>query len=125
MGMKLFIASLAVIGVLLGGFAWYYKNTQARITTLVENAAKLESVTKTQEATITQLQESAQEQAALTQELSGKLAQAEKENRKIATMLANTDIVKNSIANPKAVEEKINAEVTNFFSDLKSVTTTQ
>ena len=92
------------------------------ITTLVENAAKLETVTKTQEATIAQLQESAQEQAALTQELSGKLAQAEKENRKIATMLANTDIVKNSIANPKAVEEKINAEVTSFFNDLKSVT---
>ena len=125
MGMKLFIASLAVIGVLLGGFAWYYKNTQARITTLVENAAKLETVTKTQEATITQLQKSAQEQAALTQELSGKLAQAEKENRKIATMLANTDIVKNSIANPKAVEEKINAEVTSFFNDLKSVTATK
>ena len=40
-------------------------------------------------------------------------------------MLANTDIVKNSIANPKAVEEKINAEVTNFFSDLKSVTATK
>ena len=125
MGMKLFIASLAVIGVLLGGFAWYYKNTQERITTLVENAAKLETVTKTQKATITQLQESAQEQAALTQELSGKLAQAEKENRKIATMLANTYIVKNSIANPKAVEEKINAEVTSFFNDLKSVTTNQ
>ena len=125
MGMKLFIGSLAVISILLSGFTWYYKNTQARITTLVENAAKLEAVTKTQEATIKELQESAQEQAILTQELSGKLAQSEKENKKIATMLANTDIVKNSIADPISVEETINAEVTNFFSDLRAVTTSK
>ena len=122
MGMKLFFASLAVIAVLLAGFSWYYKNTQTRITTLVENAAKLESVNKTQEATINDLRASAEKQAKLTQELSGRLAIAEKQNKRIATMLANTDIVRNSIANPSGVEEKINAEVDKFFSDLSAVT---
>ena len=84
MGMKFSFALLAVIIAMAGGFAWYFKLTQAKIDVLVENAAVLESVTNTQKATITELQASAEKQAQQTQDLAAKLAAAETSNRKIA-----------------------------------------
>ena len=35
MGMKLFIGSLMVMAVMAAGFAWYFKNTQARILPII------------------------------------------------------------------------------------------
>ena len=122
MGMKLSFAFLAVIIVMAGGFAWYFKFTQAKIDVLVENAATLEGITNTQEATITELQASTKKQAQQTQDLAAKLAAAETSNRKIATMLAQTDIVKNSLVDPTGVEVKINEEVDLFFGELQSLT---
>ena len=122
MGMKLSFALLAVIIVMAGGFAWYFKFTQAKIDVLIENAATLEGITNTQKATITELQASARKQAQQTQDLAAKLAAAETSNRKIATMLAQTDIVKNSLVDPTGVEVKINEEVDLFFGELQSLT---
>ena len=122
MGMKLSFALLAVIIAMAGGFAWYFKLTQAKIDVLVENAAVLESVTNTQKATITELQASAEKQAQQTQDLAAKLAAAETSNRKIASMLAQTDIVKNSLVHPTGVEVRINEEVDLFFNELQSLT---
>jgi len=122
MGMKLSFTLLAVIIVMAGGFAWYFKLTQAKIDVLIENAAVLESVTNTQKATITELQASAEKQAQQTQDLAAKLAAAETSNRKIASMLAQTDIVKNSLVDPTGVEVRINEEVDLFFNELQSLT---
>ncbi|HAI40837.1 MAG TPA: hypothetical protein DCM40_23410 [Maribacter sp.] len=43
-------------------------------------------------------------------------------NKEIAKLLANTDIIKNSLANPKASEEKINEEVDLFFGAIDCAT---
>ena len=43
-------------------------------------------------------------------------------NKEIAKLLANTDIIKNSLANPKASEEKINEQVDLFFGAITCVT---
>ena len=122
MGMKLSFALLAVIIVMAGGFAWYFKFTQAKIDVLIENAATLEGITNTQKATITELQASAEKQAQQTQDLAAKLAAAETSNRKIASMLAQTDIVKNSLVDPTGVEVRINEEEDLFFNELQSLT---
>jgi molybdopterin-biosynthesis enzyme MoeA-like protein len=79
-------------------------------------------VTQTQEATINELQASAEKQAQQTQDLAAKLAAAETSNRKIASMLAQTDIVKNSLVDPTGVEVRINEEVDLFFNELQSLT---
>ena len=73
-------------------------------------------------ATITELQASAEKQAQQTQDLAAKLAAAETSNRKIASMLAQTDIVKNSLVDPTGVEVRINEEVDLFFNELQSLT---
>ena len=59
MGMKLFFASLAVIGAMALAFGWYFNTTQKRISILTENAAKLEGVVNTQQATISAMEEAA------------------------------------------------------------------
>ena len=64
-------------------------------------------------------------QMELTNDLNAKLSKAEQNNRKIADLLAKTDIVKNSLADPNAVEKKINEQVNTIFKSIDSVTNTK
>tara|TARA_B100000497_G_scaffold126096_1_gene164070 strand:- start:448 stop:834 length:387 start_codon:yes stop_codon:yes gene_type:complete len=123
MGMKLFIGSLMVMAVMATGFAWYFKNTQARITTLVGNQAKLEGVIQTQNETMKTMKENLTKQLNLSKDLNAKLNEADKQNKQIAGLLAKTDIVKNSMADPKRVEGSINEKAKKLFDTIKSITT--
>ena len=123
MGAKLSISLLGIIAIIGVAFAWYFNNTQAKMAILIENAATLESVTKSQQVAIENLEEDVKKQAALSQELNLQLQQSESNNKKIATMLAETDIVKNSLLDPKAVEQRINEEINIYFNSLQSLTT--
>ena len=62
-------------GVLYGGY-YYYKDTQARIQILTENNAKLEIATQEQEHTINTLVEDAIKFRELNKELNTKLEDA-------------------------------------------------
>jgi len=73
MGMKLFIGSLMVMAVMAAGFVWYFKNTQARLSTLVANQAKLEGVIKTQNETMKTMKENLTKQMNLSKDLNKKL----------------------------------------------------
>jgi len=123
MGAKLSISLLGIIAIIGVAFAWYFNNTQAKMAILIENAATLESVTKSQKVAIENLEADVKKQAALSQELNLQLQQSESNNKKIATMLAETDIVKNSLLDPKAVEQRINEEIDIYFNSLQSLTT--
>ena len=48
------VAVVGLVGGAVYGAYFYYKDTQARIQTLTENAAKLEIATQTQKNTYTQ-----------------------------------------------------------------------
>ena len=122
MGMKLFIGSLMVMAVMAAGFAWYYKNTQTRLSTLVANQVKLEGIIKTQNATMKTMKENLTKQLTLSKDLNDKLKQAAKQNKEIAQLLSKTDIVKNSMADPKRVEGSINERAKKLFETIKSIT---
>lgn len=122
MGVKLIPVFLVVFGLLGAAFFWYYNNTQQRISILTENNAKLQAVTETQKATISSLEASAAATAANISDLQTKLQAAEEAGRKIAGLLAETDIVKNSIANPEATETKINEEINLMFDSISAIT---
>jgi uncharacterized protein HemX len=62
-------------GVVYGGY-YYYKDTQSRIATLTENSAKLEMAAKTQKNTIDTLVADAKKFQQLNSELNTKLVQA-------------------------------------------------
>ena len=120
---------IIVLGV-LGGVGWfgyqYYVSTQNAIKTLTANNAKLETAHKTTvaefdayragvEKEIEECKAELLRQQQLNDELGANLKEVQEANKKIASLLANTDIIKNSLADPKASEEAINEEVDKFF----------
>jgi cell division protein FtsB len=117
------IYALLIILAILGGCGYgvylYYKDTQARIATLRTNNANLESSNKSLEAKITAMNENALKQAKLSQELTDK---ARKANTVIKDLLAKTDLVKNSLADPLASEKRINEKIDSFFKSIESAT---
>ena len=117
---------LIFILVILGGIGYgayfIYNDTMQRMATLRDNNAKLEVAIKAKDSTIKSLKENMEKQIKLTKDLNNKLSIAEENNKKISKILAETDIVKNSIADPKATEKRINEEVINIFNGINTAT---
>ena len=114
-----------VLAILCGiGYGAYfiYNDTMQRMATLRDNNAKLEVAVKSKDSTIKSLKENMEKQIKLTQDLNNRLSVAEENNKKISKILAETDIVKNSIADPAASEKKINEEVVNMFNGINAAT---
>ena len=108
-------------GVVYGGYA-YYKSTQQRIATLTSNNAKLEVAVKSKDEALKFMTSNFEKQSKLNKELSGKLADAEKENTVIRDKLAKSNLIADSIANPKVMEQKINEQVSTIFGALSDST---
>ena len=117
---------LLFVLVILGGIGYgayfIYNDTMQRMATLRDNNAKLEVAVKAKDSTIKSLKENMEKQIKLTKDLNDKLSIAEENNKKISKILAETDIVKNSIADPAASEKKINEEVVNMFNGINAAT---
>ena len=108
-------------GVVYGGYA-YYQDTQQRIKTLKQNNAKLEVAVKSKDEALNFMTSNFEKQSELNKELSSKLADAEKENTIIKDKLAKSNLIADSIANPKVMEQKINEEVSTIFGALSNST---
>ena len=113
---------LTILGGIGYGAYYVYNDTMQRMATLRDNNAKLESAVKQKDIAIKALEDNMKKQLELTNNLNSKLQEAEDNNKKIAKLLAKTDIVKNSLADPDAVEKKINEEVELLFKSIDSVT---
>ena len=118
----IFLFVLAILTGIGYGAYFIYNDTMQRMATLRDNNAKLEVAIKAKDSTIKSLKENMEKQIKLTQDLNNKLSVAEQNNKKISKILAETDIVKNSIADPIASEKKINEEVVNMFSGINAAT---
>ena len=117
---------LIILGLLAGvgyGAYFYYNDTQQRIATLRSNNAQLESSNKSLEVKITTMEKNIEKQIKLTNDLNKSLEEAKKANTVIKDLLAQTDLVKNSLADPKASEARINEKVDSFFKSIESATT--
>ena len=110
-----------VSGVVFGGYS-YYRSTQQRIATLTSNNAKLEVAVKSKDEALNFMTSNFEKQSELNKELSGKLADAEKENSVIRDKLAEGNLITDSIADPKAMEQTINEEVSIIFGALSNST---
>ena len=117
---------LLFVLVILGGIGYgayfIYNDTMQRMATLRDNNAKLEVAVKAKDDTIKSLKENMEKQIKLTKDLNNKLSIAEENNKKISEILATTDIVKNSIADPVKTEKRINEEVVNMFNGINTAT---
>ena len=108
-------------GVVYGGF-YYYKDTQARIAILTENSAKLEQATNTQKQTIDTLVEDAEKYRELNKELNTKLEAANEYKNKLIGKLRKHDLAKLSLQKPGLVEKKINNGTKKLFESLEKLT---
>ena len=117
---------LIILGLLAGvgyGAYFYYNDTQQRIATLRTNNAQLESSNKSLEVKITAMEKNIKKQIELRNDLNKSLEEAKKANTVIKDLLAQTDLVKNSLEDPKASEARINEKVDSFFKSIESATT--
>ena len=127
------IIIMLILGSVAYGAKYYYDTTQETISVLRTNNATLETVNKqvttqfeeyrkTVEQEIENFKAEVKKKQELNNELNTNLKKVQDANKEISKLLANTDIIKNSLADPKASEEKINEEVDVFFSDISCVT---
>ena len=116
---------LIILGLLAGvgyGAYFYYNDTQQRIATLRSNNAQLESSNKSLEVKITAMEKNIKKQIELRNDLNKSLEEAKKANTVIKDLLEQTDLVKNSLQDPKASEARINEKVDSFFKSIESAT---
>ena len=118
----IFLFVLVILGGIGYGAYFVYNDTMQRMAVLRDNNAKLEVAVKAKDSTIKALKENMEKQIKLTKDLNNKLTIAEENNKKIAKILAETDIVKNSIADPVATEKRINEEVIKMFDGINTAT---
>ena len=107
-------------GVVYGGW-YYYKDTQARIAILTENSAKLEQATNTQKQTIDTLVEDAEKFRELNKDLNIKLEAANDYKNTLIDKLRKHDLAKLSLKKPGLVEKKINYGTKKLFESLEKL----
>ncbi len=116
------IVVLGLVGGVVYGGWYYYKDTQARIAILTENSAKLEQATNTQKQTIDTLVEDAEKYRELNKELNTKLEAANEYKNKLIGKLRKHDLAKLSMQKPGLVEKKINNGTKKLFESLEKLT---
>ena len=113
---------LAIIGGVGYGAYYYYKDTQARISTLTENSAKLEVAAQTQKNTIDTLLSDAKKYEKLNKELNVKLDAANKYKRSLLSKLRKINLKKLSAEEPAVWEKKINNASKRLLESFESTT---
>ena len=108
-------------GVVYGGY-YYYKDTQSRIQTLTVNSAKLETAAKMQKNTIDTLQADAAKYAELNNELQTKLVNANKYKNQLLSKLRKINLSKLSAEEPAIWERKINNASKEVLESFESIT---
>ena len=108
-------------GVVYGGY-YYYKDTQARIATLTENSAKLEVAAQTQKQTIDTLVADAKKYEKLNSELHIKLDKANDYKNTLLGKLRKHNLTKLSAQKPALIEKKINNASKRLLESFESLT---
>ena len=108
-------------GVVYGGW-YYYKDTQARIQVLTENSVKLETATKLQKSTIDTLVADAKKYAELNRKLDIELNKAHDYKNNLIAKLRKHDLARLSQQKPGLVEKKINNGTKKLFESFESIT---
>ena len=108
-------------GVVYGGY-YYYKDTQSRIQILTENNSKLEVAHQQQTQTINTLIADREKFEELNKELQVKLDKANQYKDVLIYKLRKHDLAKLSLKKPGLVEKKINNGTKKLFRSLENLT---
>jgi hypothetical protein len=117
------IAVIGLVGGIVYGGWYYYKDTQARIQILTENSIKLETAAKLQKNTIDTLVADAKKYEELNKKLDIELKKASEYRNVLIAKLRKHDLAKLSQQKPGLVEKKINDGTKKLFKSFESITT--
>ena len=116
------IVVLGLVGGVVYGGWYYYKDTQARIATLTENSAKLEVAAQTQKQTIDTLVADAKKYEKLNSELQTKLESANDYKNTLLGKLRKHNLTRLSAQKPALIEKKINNASKRLLESFESLT---
>ena len=116
------IVVLGLVGGVVYGGWYYYKDTQARIATLTENSAKLEVAAQTQKQTIDTLVADAKKYEKLNSELHIKLDKANDYKNTLLGKLRKHNLTRLSAQKPALIEKKINNASKRLLESFESLT---
>ena len=116
------IVVLGLVGGVVYGGWYYYKDTQARIATLTENSAKLEIAAQTQKQTIDTLVADAKKYEKLNSELHIKLESANDYKNTLLGKLRKHNLTRLSAQKPALIEKKINNASKRLLESFESLT---
>ena len=122
MGMKLVAIMAAVLFTVAISFSWYYKATQKRMVTLVENSAKFEVSALANEAALIQVQEDAVRMVELNRTLQADLQRAEQYGDDLRMKLIRHDLTLLALKKPGLIEQRINDATQKLFDDISADT---
>ena len=117
------IAVIGLVGGVVYGGYYYYKDTQSRIQTLTENSARLEAVTEEQNNTIDVLIKDQEKFEELNRELQTSLDKANEYKDVLIGKLRKHDLAKLSMQKPSLIEKRINNGTKKLFQSLEDLTT--
>ena len=116
------IAVVGLVGGVVYGGYYYYKDTQSRIQTLTENNAKIMAAKAAQDNTINTLIADREKFDKLNKELQSDLDKANSYKNTLIDKLRKHDLAKLSMKKPGLVEKKINNGTKKLFRSLESLT---
>jgi len=108
MGLKIAAVMGSIMLVMSGAFYWYYQDSQARIQTLSENNAKLETAVAINEQTIGSLQENYAQSQEQLRAVHDEFRQIRRQNSVLAEKLERHDLGVLGNAKPGLVERVVN-----------------
>jgi len=116
------LAVVGIVGVVLFG-AWYeYRDMQQRIATLRENNAKLEMVAKANAEALEEVTAFANQMEASNLELQANLQKAEAYKDDLLSKFQKHNLTKLSLRKPGLIEGRINDATKKVFDDIESLT---
>jgi predicted TPR repeat methyltransferase len=116
------IAVVGVVGAVMFGAWWEYRDMQKRIATLRENNAKLETVARANAEALQQATEFAEQMEANNLELQANLQKAEAYKDQLMSKFQKHNLTKLSLAKPGLIERRINDATKEVFDDIESLT---
>ena len=116
------LAVVGIVGAVLFG-AWYeYRDMQQRIATLRENNAKLEMVAKANAEALEEVTAFANQMEASNLELQANLQKAEAYKDDLLSKFQKHNLTKLSLKKPGLIEGRINSATKKVFDDIESLT---
>ena len=116
------IAVVGVVGAVLLGAYWEYKDMKQRIATLRENNAKLELVAAENARTVSELEKFNSKMITENATLQQNLQKAETYSDELLEKLRKHDLSKLSLQKPGLVERRVNSATKEVFTDIESLT---